>query len=311
MKVLVTGITGFLGRHLALEMRRQGHEVGGLVREGTPHPIGLDGLPLWPLGSDYAGVESALAEFAPDVVVHLAALFVAEHRPEDVTPLVRANIEYGARLLDAMRVTGCSALVYAGTSWQHYQDRDYCPVNLYAATKQAFSTLAEYYLDAAALRLLELHLYDSYGEDDPRNKLIGLLERSARTAGDLAMSNGEQCIHLVHVDDLSRGFAMACEQVAALSPGQRRVYRLPSKEVISLRGLVRVFNAANPEHPAGVAWGQRPYRQREVFQPWEGGPVLPGWYPQVDLATGLARVRNPSGPGGPPDRMNDIEVEHE
>ena len=290
MKVLITGISGFLGTHLAALLRSQGHAVGGLLRPGSALPLGLAGIPVWPADESTDGFAPALAEFAPDVVVHLAALYVAEHKPEDVVPLVRSNIEYGARLLDAMRESGCTAMVYAGTSWQHYRDEGYCPANLYAATKQAFSILAEYYLDASGLRLLELHLYDSYGEDDPRKKLINLLKLSADTADKLSMTEGEQRIHLVHVDDLSRGFAMACEQVRALPAGQRRIYRLPSQQAVSLRELVAAFNAASPVHPVNASWGERPYRQREVFQPWEAAEVLPGWQPEISLAEGLRRL---------------------
>jgi nucleoside-diphosphate-sugar epimerase len=294
---MITGITGFLGSHLAAELCRRGYLVGGLVRGGKDLPAALAGLPTWPVRADHGGIEDALVAFRPDVVVHLAALFVAEHQPGDVLPLVRANIEYGACLLDAMRVSGCSNLVYAGTSWQHRYDREYCPVNLYAATKQAFSTLAEYYLDAAGLRLLELHLYDSYGEDDRRKKLINLLKFAAQSADELAMSEGAQRIHLVHVDDLARGVAMACEQVGALPAGLRRVYRLPSAQAVSLRELVAAFNAAAPGSPVPVRWGTRPYRAREVFEPWEAAEVLPGWQPEVSLAEGLRRVRQATGEG--------------
>lgn len=119
-------------------------------------------------GEDGSGFREALDSFRPEVVVHLAAHYVAEHAYEDIGVLVRSNVLFGAYLLEAMREVGCDAMVYAGTSWQHYRDQEYCPVNLYAAMKQAFSTLAEFYRDAAGLRLLELHLYDSYGENDLR-----------------------------------------------------------------------------------------------------------------------------------------------
>ncbi len=295
MRVLITGVNGFLGAHLAPLLRGQGHVVGGLLRPGATLPKSLNGMPTWTVEENNAGFTGPLREFAPDVVVHLAALYVAEHKPEDVVPLVRANVEYGARLLDAMREAGCNAMVYAGTSWQHYRDEGYCPTNLYAATKQAFSILADYYLDVAGLRLLELHLYDSYGEDDPRKKLINLLKFSAETADKLPMSKGEQRIHLVHVDDLSRGFAMACEQVCAFQSGERKVYRLPSEQAVSLRELVDTFNAVDPAHPVRVTWGERPYRQREVFRPWEAAEVLPGWQPRISLEEGLRRVRGSPG----------------
>lgn len=291
MNILLTGATGFLGSHLIPNLKAHGYRVGCLLRSGSVLQQDCADLPAWRVETNGASFREALTGFRPDVVVHLAALYVAEHRYEDVGPLVRANVEFGAYLLDAMQVVGCNALVYAGTSWQHYRNRDYCPVNLYAATKQAFSTLAEYYMDAAGLRLLELHLYDSYGEDDPRNKLLNRLEAAAESGDTLAMSEGEQQLHVVHVDDLSRGFAMACEQVRTFKAGERRIYRLPSASAVSLRELVATFNSTDPSHPVMARWGSRPYRQREVFQPWEDAEVLPGWLPEISLEVGLRRLR--------------------
>lgn len=291
MKIVLTGATGFLGSHLMLHLLDDGHEVGCLVRSGSVLHTGRTDLKVWKVGMDGAGFREALTEFSPDVVVHLAALYVAEHRYEDVGPLVRANVEFGAYLLDAMQVAGCDALVYAGTSWQHYRNRDYCPVNLYAATKQAFSALAEYYLDAAGLRLLELHLYDSYGENDPRNKLFNRLKAATESGDEFAMSEGQQRLHLIHVADLVRGVAMACEQVCTFKAGERRIYRLPSAKAVSLCELVAAFNVVDPSHPVRVRWSSRPYRQREVFEPWEGAEILPGWRADISLMEGLRRVQ--------------------
>lgn len=290
MSILLTGATGFLGSHLIPRLLDGGHRVGCLLRSGSTLRLDCTEVDVWRVEANGVGFREALTEFRPDVVVHLAALYVAEHRYEDAGPLVRANIEFGAYLLDAMRAAGCDALVYAGSSWQHYRDRDYCPVNLYAATKQAFSTLAEYYLDAAGLRLLELHLYDSYGEDDPRNKLLSRLKAAAESDDELAMSEGTQRLHLVHVADLARGVALACDQVRTFKAGERRVYRLPSAKAVSLRELVAACNAVDPSHPVKVRWGARPYRLREVLQPWEGAEVLPGWCPEIPLDSGLREL---------------------
>lgn len=292
MNILLTGATGFLGSHLIPQLRDRGHPVGCLLRPSSVLQQDLADLPVWRVGANGAGFREALTEFMPDVVVHLAALYVAEHRYEDVGPLVQANVAFGAYLLDAMQSVGCKAMVYAGTSWQHYRDRNYCPVNFYAATKQAFSALAEYYLDAAGLRLLELHLYDSYGEDDQRNKLINLLQGSVESTEVLHMSGGEQRTYLVHIDDLTRGFAAACMQVMNFSPGERRVYRLPSEEAVSVKQIACTFNAIDPTKPAYVNWSAKPYRNREIFQPWDHAETLPGWRAEIGLMEGLRRVRS-------------------
>lgn len=289
MRILVTGAGGFLGRHLLPQLLAAGHAVACLTRQ--PEHLPASHGPLHHATPDRQGILALCDSFRPQVVVHIAAVYRAEHRYEDIAELVDGNLAFSAHLLDAMSTAGCDTLVLAGTSWQHYGGADYRPVNLYAAMKQAVTTLAEYYRDSAGLRLLELHLYDSYGEDDDRPRLLQLLQRSARDGHPLALSPGEQALHLVHVEDVARGFVLACSQVAAQAPGSRSVYRLPSAAPVTLRELVDIFDAADPQHPARVVWGERPYRRREVFQPWEGADILPGWAPTIDLANGMERLR--------------------
>ena len=66
----------------------------------------------------------------------------------------------------------------AGTAWQHYNNQSYDPVCLYAATKQAYECLIDYYVKVHGLHAVTVKLHDTYGEGDERGKLFYLLQSS-------------------------------------------------------------------------------------------------------------------------------------
>ena len=206
-RVLLTGAGGFAGSHLARHLRDRGVEVDALAhaqgagpRPPVPHHI-YDGT--------LDSVRKAISNAQPQVVVHLASLFLSEHQPGHLDALVDANIRFGLHLLEAMDLEGVSRLVNAGTSWQHFGGAAYEPVNLYAATKQAFEDLVDHYVTARGLRAVTLKLFDTYGPEDRRGKIVPLLVQALRDGRCLELSPGEQCLELTHVDDVCAGFEMA------------------------------------------------------------------------------------------------------
>ena len=132
---------------------------------------------------------------APDVVFHLASLFIAEHQPAEVTALVDSNVRFAAQLAEAMTRAGATRLVNTGSAWEHFEGDE--PANLYAATKRAASEIFRYYAAATPLRVVTLKLFDTYGPDDPRPKLIPALLAAAKSGRKLAMSPGLQKLDLV------------------------------------------------------------------------------------------------------------------
>jgi len=290
-RALITGATGFVGRHLSRHLLAAGWQVHALFVPGSDtKPLQDQGgeIRLYEVTGTMEAMQSILAAAKPDVVFHLASLFLSDHRPTDIEALISSNLLFGTQVVEAMTLNGVTALVNTGTSWQNYQGSDYSPVNLYAATKQAFETLLQYYIETRGLRVITLKLHDTYGPDDPRPKLINLLRRIAADGQPLAMSPGEQLIDLVHVDDVVSAFRLAGERLfAGVTTGHER-YAVSSGCHINLRSLVReVEQILGRSLP--IIWGGRPYRERETMQLWHG-PQLPGWKPTINLASGLAET---------------------
>jgi nucleoside-diphosphate-sugar epimerase len=226
-----------------------------------------------------------IAAFAPRRAVHLASLFLASHTPAQVDALIEANLRFSTAFAEACARAGAELFINTGTAWQRFGGEEYRPVNLYAATKEAFEAILRYYEDAMGMRSITIRLGDTYGPDDPRKKLVSILIDHARSGASLAMSPGEQRINLVHVDDVVRGFVLAVETNWE-APSSERTFALRGTETVSLRELVARIGTLSGKD-LNVNFGERPYREREVFEPETLTANLPGWSPEVSLDAGL------------------------
>ncbi len=260
-----------------------------LVRPGAAREEqALSGIQRHPYTGEMEEVVQAVSKSRPDVVFHLASLFLAQHTPEQIAALIQSNVLLGTQLLEAMNAAGVRCLVNTGTSWQYFHHQSFRPVNLYASTKQAFEDILAYYTDAVGIRAITLSLFDSYGPADSRKKLLRLLMDCLQTGELLQMSPGDQVIDLVHVDDLCAAFLQAGSLVLDVLAPAMSGYAISGGERMTLRELVAVL-----EQEAGVRmnveFGVRPYRPREVMQPWSG-EALPGWKPRIPLREGLRQL---------------------
>ena len=290
MKLFLTGATGFIGSQLTKRLVAEGHDLAIVVRPDSKLDVLQAFLPqiqVHVYDGSYYSLLCALKAAKPELVFHLASLFLAQHKQEDVTRLIESNLNFPAQLLEAMNQLGIKRLINTGTSWQHYKNEAYNPVNLYAATKQAFESLLAYYLDAQDFKAITLKLFDTYGPSDTRPKLFSILRKAARTGELLRMSPGEQLLDLVYIDDVLDAFLLAMVRLSEVETSES--YSVSSQERISLRELTKIY-CETVCRSLSVEWGGQPYRSREVLVPWSDHEPVPGWQPRVCLRDGIIRM---------------------
>jgi nucleoside-diphosphate-sugar epimerase len=289
---LVTGATGYIGGRLAQRLFAEGWNVHVLVRPTSDRSSLHDSagnLTAHTFDGSTDELIRIMAAIRPAVVFHLASLFLAQHQSRDVEPLIRSNVLFSTQLVEAIIENGLPGLVNTGTSWQHYENKEYSPVCLYAATKQAFEAILQFYTETSSLKAITLKLFDTYGPDDPRQKLFTMLRKIARDQTPFAMSPGDQLIDLVYIDDVLDAYVAAARRLLANEDSGHAEYAVSSGAPIRLKDLVTVYSRTI-KRTLPIEWGGRQYRLREVMTPWTGGSPLPGWRPEINLEEGIRRM---------------------
>lgn len=291
MKALITGVTGYLGSRLAARLAGN-CEVYGLVRQPLkttylPQEV-LGGLTLLSYDGSGESLLAALEISQPDIVFHLAAHYTGAHDLAAVSALTVSNLYLGNCLLEAMQLSGkCRKIVYATSYYAHISGKAYHPLNLYAATKKAFSDIVEFYTDAGYVEAASVMLSDTYGPDDQRPKVLNLIRQAILEKRSMDLTSGRQIFDLLYVDDVVDGLIQAAKALEN-PPAAHQFFQLNSENPLSLRETVELMLKVN--HLKFEAnWGGRPEPERQIYKPAKVYPPPPGWAQRVSLEKGLKR----------------------
>jgi nucleoside-diphosphate-sugar epimerase len=288
MKILITGATGFIGRHLVNALKNK-HEIHVLVRPSTnvndfEHTFCFE--------DNIAELHTYLKEHQIEGIIHLASLFLSSHKDTDIKNLIDSNIYLGTDSLDAAKGTNIKWFLNTGTFWQHYipDTQEYNPVNLYAATKQAFIDMAKYYTETSDMKFVTLKICDTFGPNDTRSKIFNLWNKIAENGETLAMSPGEQYIDMLYIDDVVDGFVHLINLLNSTKKLESD-YALYAEKRYKLKDLAILYETVTGKK-LNIQWGERPYREREVMEPWKVGNRLPGWKSKISMEEGIFNCLN-------------------
>ena len=307
MRVLITGVTGFVGPYLAAELAAEPEvelfgmalDAGG-AQAGGALPSGITIL----LGdvTDDASIRTVLEEARPDVVFHLAGASsgaAAWHRP---VACYEVNAVGTLRLLEGIRRLGLAATTIVASSGEVYgsaedeahpltEDSPLRPLSPYAASKASQDLVAAQYPRAYGMRVIRLRLFNHTGPRHPEQfvassfaRQIARIERGLQEPV-LEVGNLDARRDFVDVRDVARAY-----RLAACRSLRGDVFNICSGRAVSIRrilelllGLARCEVAVHPDpermRPADIPLliGD-PRRFREAT----------GWVPEIPLEQTLS-----------------------
>jgi GDP-4-dehydro-6-deoxy-D-mannose reductase len=255
-RVLITGITGFAGSHLAeyFLAERPEVEVYGTYRwrsrkeniEGIEHRLRLLECDL----SDAVAVRKALEICKPDAIYHLAAQsFVPSSW---VAPLqtLHDNVAGQANLFEAVRSLGLDPAIQIACSSEEYglvlpdevpirETNPLRPLSPYAVSKVTQDFLAYQYFMSYGIRAVRTRGFNHTG---PRRGEVFVTSNFSKQVASIEAGIQEPVIRVGNLDavrdftdvrDMVRGYVLAAEKG---KPGE--VYNLASGRAITIRALL-------------------------------------------------------------------------
>lgn len=295
MRVLVTGGAGFIGSHVAEYLLTRGHEVAVVddlssgKRENVP-----EGTELY-VQDVRSGCAEVFQEFQPEALSHQAAQMDVRRSVREPDFDADVNVIGTVRLLQNCVGQGVGKVVFASTGGAIYgeqkkfpapEEHPEYPVSPYGVSKLAAERYLHFYSIQYGISYAALRYANVYGpRQDPHGEAGVVAIFCGNLAADRSSTingSGEQTRDYVYVGDVARANVLALEN--AIPNGAYNVGTGTETSVNELYKRMRLLSSKDlPPRDAP----QKPGEQaRSSVDPSKANRLL-GWYPEVNLNTGL------------------------
>ncbi len=291
-KILVTGGTGYIGSSLVKKLYRLGYDVYIITRCNSNLDLICEiqeYIKIYSFNGDSQNLCNIMSSIKPDTVIHVASLFSVNHTTSELKGLIDSNILFSTQVLESAVKSDVKYFINTGTHWQNYRNQKYNPVNLYSATKKAFEVISKYYAETSDIRIINLKLIDTYGPFDTRPKVINLLKKVYVNDEQLDMSDGQQELGLLYIEDVLNAYLIAMEKIQMMESKNIVDFLALPSEICTLKEVVNIFEDVVGKK-LNIAWGKRPYRDREMMKVYTLEKNILEGEKRVSLSEGIKNI---------------------
>ena len=322
MTVLITGVAGFIGMHVADLLLRRGDRVIGIDTLNAYYDPALKDARLETLtgrnGFSFEQVDfadgDALAQClvrhpGTDSIVHLGAQAGVRHSIDHPEDYVRANLVGHFQMMEAARRIaehgpGLKSFVYASSSSvygankevpfspEHRADH---PMSFYGATKKSAEVMSQSYAHLYRLPMTGLRFFTVYGPwGRPDMSPILFAERILSGQAIRVFNNGDMRRDFTYIDDIASGVLAALDQPPSADEAQaagapHRIYNLGNNAPVALLDYIGVIEAACGQKAVLDLQPMQPGDVPETFADISATTRDLGWTPTTPIDVGIPK----------------------
>jgi UDP-glucuronate 4-epimerase len=279
MKILITGVAGFIGYHLAQRLLGDGEQVYGVDNLTDYYDVTLKKARLAQLQpeaaftfqfldiSDRAAVQQLFQDCAFDAVIHLAAQAGVRYSLQNPWAYIDSNLTGFINVLEGCRHQSIQHLIFASSSSVYGANTkvpfavtdnvDY-PVSLYAASKRSNELIAHTYSHLYGLPVTGLRFFTVYGPWGRPDMAYFKFVRAILASQPIDVYNfGDMSRDFTYIDDIIEGIVrvmhkppsssltLAAPELNALNSNARyKLYNIGNNKPVALLRFIEVIETA-------------------------------------------------------------------
>lgn len=298
MRILVTGISGFIGAKLAPRLSEAGHDVYCLERYVTSRFVLGNYRKMKTVFADMRddfSIRKVIRETQPEAVIHLAAISPVSYSYDHPVEVSEANFIGTINLAEAClrEAHNFKHFLFAGTSEEYgnqedspiKENFDLRPNSPYAVSKVAADKYLQYLRDAHAFPITVLRNFNTYGRTDNTHFVVERIVFQMLQGKTVRLGDPEPVRDLLYVDDHVNAYLTCLSNQKALG----EVFNFCTGHGVRIATLVEMIRQITA-FQGEVMWNTIPKRPLDINiligDNTKAKHVL-NWQPQVGLEQGL------------------------
>ena len=287
MRVLVTGVTGFLGSHLAKFLTENGHSVIGLKRKSSS----IDKLSRILHDLELVDIEDGYGYLSTniDAIIHTATCY--GNNGETVSEVLESNVIFPLALLEKALVEKIGIFINASTFFCKANE-DYGYLNTYIKSKKIFQDFGKSFCQTNKIQFANLILEHMYGPADADSKFITSMARQLLTEDAcIDLTPGDQIRDFIHINDVISAFEKVLLHVEKNHEASYFEFEVGTGVGISIKDFVALMHSLSGSN-ATLNFGMLPYRPNEIMYSLANVEKLfsTGWRPQISMNEGIESI---------------------
>ena len=276
MKIGIIGSNSFLGKNTSIYLQKK-----NIVKNFSSYKRLKN---KWLIT-----VSKEIKNFAPDIIINCSASQLLEEDKKSIEKLIYSNLySQTVFLSEAKKIKNFRGFITFGSRWEYDEWGNYKPNSFYAATKHASDYLLQYFVDKKTT-IVSLKIFDTYGKNDKRKKILNLLLESYKKQKTLNLSPGKQEIDYVHVIDICKLINQISNDIKNKKVRGFKRFTVSSKNPIKLINIIKILKE-KLKNRLSVKIGALKYRKNESMKCSRKIFNYPNWRPKKVLINELRKI---------------------
>jgi nucleoside-diphosphate-sugar epimerase len=286
-KILISGINGFLGSHLAKHLKSSFEVIGLEVFLNNLFRIDSENFKVY--STRNSSLESIFEDNNFFAVIHAATVYQTKNDP--VSNLLDANINLPIRLLELCNIYSVSLFLNTDSFFNN-ETYSYSYLPEYTLSKKQSLEWIKLLANNSFCKVANMKIFHMYGENDAGKKFIPFIINEIKSdITEIELTPGEQIRDFIYVKDVIRAYETVLKSEVNLNSYQQ--FEVGSGKSYSIKNLLKLIKKITGSK-TDLKFGALDYRDGEIMNSMSNNSELVklGWIPEFNLSEGLSKVIN-------------------